>query len=51
MDPDDSFSTYVKSVYFILQTITTVGYGDCPGSTQYEYLFSMALEVRIEYVN
>ena len=35
---------YVNSFYFILTTITTVGYGDIGGSTTYEIFFSMAVE-------
>jgi hypothetical protein len=35
---------YVNAFYFILTTITTVGYGDISGSTTYEYLFSMCVE-------
>lgn len=35
---------YINAFYFILTTITTVGYGDISGSTTAEYLFSMAVE-------
>lgn len=35
---------YIYAIYWVLQTITTVGYGDYPGHTQKEYIFSMALE-------
>ena len=35
---------YVNAFYFILTTITTVGYGDISGSTTYEYLYSMIVE-------
>lgn len=35
---------YVNAFYFILTTITTVGYGDITGSTTNEYLFSMCVE-------
>jgi len=44
-DPTDFTSIYIFSVYFILQTLTTVGYGDHTGSTKYEYIFCMILEV------
>ena len=35
---------YLTSIYFTVQTITTVGYGDYAGSTPDEYIFSIALE-------
>merc|ERR1740130_1494015 len=35
---------YFNAFYFILTTITTVGYGDISGSTTNEYLFSMCVE-------
>lgn len=35
---------YANSFYFILTTITTVGYGDINGDTTYELLFSMCVE-------
>lgn len=38
---------YIFSIYFILQTLTTVGYGDHTGSTTNEYIFCMILEVRL----
>ena len=43
-DEKDFTSLYVFSVYFILQTLTTVGYGEFTGSTTYEYIFCMILE-------
>jgi hypothetical protein len=43
-DEKDFTSLYIFSVYFILQTLTTVGYGDHTGSTTYEYIFCMVLE-------
>ena len=35
---------YIRAVYFIVTTLTTVGYGDFHGYTNNEYLFEMALE-------
>jgi len=35
---------YVNAFYFILTTITTVGYGDINGTTTAELLFSMCVE-------
>ena len=35
---------YANAFYFILTTITTVGYGDLGGSTTLELLFSMIVE-------
>lgn len=49
IDPNNYFQIYVLAVYFILQTLTTVGYGDYPGSTQFEYAFCMCLEVKLSY--
>ena len=37
-------SIYPNAFYFILTTITTVGYGDITGSTSAEYVFSMFVE-------
>ena len=37
-------SIYPNAFYFILTTITTVGYGDITGSTSFEYIFSMFVE-------
>ena len=37
-------SIYAKAFYFVLTTITTVGYGDITGNTTYEFLFSMIVE-------
>lgn len=45
LDDHDSTSIYIIALYYILQTITTVGYGDYTGSTRNEYLFAMVLEV------
>lgn len=33
------------SIFFVLETITTVGYGDFTGGTTYERIFTMFLEV------
>ena len=48
-NPNPSSFDYFKEIYsnafyFILTTITTVGYGDISGSTTIEYLFSMGVE-------
>lgn len=37
-------AVYVRAVYFIVTSLTTVGYGDFKGSTTNEFLFQMALE-------
>ena len=44
-DRHDYFGTiYPNAFYFILTTITTVGYGDISGSTSREYIFTMFVE-------
>jgi hypothetical protein len=35
---------YVFAFYWIMETITTVGYGDYSGGTKAEYIFSMIVE-------
>ncbi len=35
---------YVRAIYFTVTTLTTVGYGDIKGITNYELLFQMGLE-------
>ena len=37
-------SIYPNAFYFILTTITTVGYGDITGTTSAEFIFSMFVE-------
>lgn len=41
---DYALTIYANAFYFILTTITTVGYGDITGDTTSEYLFSMCVE-------
>jgi hypothetical protein len=48
-DEKDFATMYIFSIYFILQTLTTVGYGDHTGSTTNEYIFCMILEVSIHF--
>lgn len=38
---------YITSLYWVITTLTTVGYGDIKGYTYLEYLFTMGVEVRI----
>ena len=35
---------YIKSVYWVITTLTTVGYGDYKGYTPVEYLVQMSVE-------
>jgi len=35
---------YIKSVYWVITTLTTVGYGDYKGYTPPEYLVQMIVE-------
>jgi hypothetical protein len=41
----DIYNLYVFSFYWIVETITTVGYGDYTGGYDLEYLYSMFVEV------
>ena len=45
-DDEDSLDIYIFAFYWVLTTLTTVGYGEITGGTEYEYVFSMILEVR-----
>ena len=40
----DEYQLYIFSVYWICETISTVGYGDFTGSTNIEIIFSLVLE-------
>jgi len=40
----NSFATYVFSLYWLFETLTTVGYGDFTGSTSLEYCITMVFE-------
>jgi len=42
---NEIFHIYVFSYYWIIETVTTVGYGDYTGSTLGELIFSMGLMV------
>jgi len=39
MDQEDEFALFVAAVYWIVTTLTTVGYGDFKGYTVIEYYF------------
>lgn len=43
-DKNSFQQVYVRAVYFIITTLTTVGYGDFRGFTNNEYVFQMAVE-------
>ena len=40
----NNFQVYVFSLYWVFQSITTVGYGDYTGNRSIEYMFTMVLE-------
>eukprot|EP00347_Sterkiella_histriomuscorum_P018484 403345342 len=44
IDPEAFRQIYIFALYFILQTITTVGYGDHTGNLRDEFIFCMSLE-------
>jgi hypothetical protein len=47
LDPDDNqySSLYIISLYYILTTLSTVGYGDVVGTENIEYCFQMIVMV------
>lgn len=40
----DKKGIYIAAIYWVITTLTTVGYGDYTGYTEEEYLFEMAVE-------
>ena len=40
----DEFQQYVFSIYWVFESITTVGYGDYTGNRSIEYIFTIFLE-------
>lgn len=45
-DTDLPYSTlYITSIYYIITTLSTVGYGDSVGTTNAEYIFQMLVMV------
>lgn len=43
-DKNSLTQVYIRASYFIITTLTTVGYGDFRGFTNNEYIFQMAVE-------
>lgn len=41
MQDDDNFTLYITSVYWTVQTITTVGFGDIPAVTVMEKIIAI----------
>ena len=44
VDRNNKYEMYIKSVYWVICTLTTVGYGDYKGYTSSEYLVQMGVE-------
>ena len=47
VEPDNPFHVYVASVYYVMTTFTTVGYGDIKGRKNEEYFVEMIIEVSL----
>ena len=41
----DNFTVYIASIYWVMTTFTTVGYGDISGNTELEYFYQMIVEI------
>lgn len=44
IDKDNDKTVYISAVYWVVTTLTTVGYGDIKGYTPPEYMFQMIIE-------
>lgn len=44
VDRNNKYEMYIKSVYWVITTLTTVGYGDYKGYTPSEYIVQMGVE-------
>jgi hypothetical protein len=42
--PEERYLQYITSLYWVITTLTTVGYGDYKGYTPEEYMFQMIIE-------
>jgi len=40
----DGTTIYITSLYWVVTTLTTVGYGDIYGTTEEEYIYTMIVE-------
>ena len=45
LDSESSLAVYIAAFYFVLTTLTSVGYGDITGSTMDEMLAMMILQI------
>lgn len=41
----DFSSLYITSIYWVMTSFTSIGYGDVTGATNHEYLYQMLVEI------
>ena len=44
LDLNDRYTVLITAIYWVITTLTTVGYGDYKGYQRNEYIFQMVIE-------